>query len=94
MSDKWNKTRELSEKRQTSNKKFSNEKTCETEAGGSSDSTCNAIMARNQMSSSMQQFCLDSNLIVNTARKCSLAGNKYEKKRKENRRKFIVEVAN
>lgn len=43
----------------------------------SSDSN-NVIMAKNQMSSSMQQFCIDSNVMANTARKCSLTGKKQQ----------------
>lgn len=41
---------------------------------GSSD--C-AIITKHQMASSMQQFCIDSNIMVNTARKCSFSGKKH-----------------
>lgn len=32
------------------------------------------VNAKNQMPTSMQKFCIDSNIMLNTARKCSLTG--------------------
>lgn len=67
---------------------------------GSNSTTSNAII-KNQMATTMQKFCIDSNIMLNTARKCSLTGNKkkqsnlhvlypttkQKKKRKENKKK-------
>lgn len=36
----------------------------------------NGTNAKNQMPTTMQKFCIDSNIMLNTARKCSLTGNK------------------
>lgn len=88
MSDRCNKTRKLSAKKSKHRRcYFKMNKTSGAGAGGGSSnggengcvrsviacSNC-AISAKNQMASSMQQFCTDSNIVVNTARKCSFPG--------------------
>lgn len=49
---------------------------------GTSDSASTNAIVNNQMATSMQKFCIDSNIMLNTARKCSITGNKKEKNRK------------
>lgn len=40
----------------------------------------NMTSSKNQMASSMQQFCIDSNIMLNGVRKCSQTGNQKQKK--------------
>lgn len=49
------------------------------------DASTNAIV-QNQMATSMQKFCIDSNIMLNTARKCSITGNKKRNKNEKNRK--------
>lgn len=84
MSDRCNKTRKLSAKKVKHRRcyfKISNTNGGGIGArGGANDGSgeC-AANTKNQMSSSMQQFCIDSNIMVNAARKCSLSGKKQKK---------------
>lgn len=43
---------------------------------GSNSATESNVIIKNQMATTMQKFCIDSNIMLNTARKCSLTGNK------------------
>lgn len=78
MSDRCNKTRKLSAKKAKHRRcyfrmnKTSGAGTGTGTGGGGDGSSGNSdsIIAKNQMASSMQQFCIDSN----AARKCSLSG--------------------
>lgn len=91
MSDRCNKTRKLSAKKakhRRCNFKMSKTNGGGTGAGGSNGSAndgsdCAAI-TKNQMASSMQQFCIDSNIMVNTARKCSFSGKKKQYLKRQN----------
>lgn len=83
MGDKCNKTRKLSAKK-TKHQRcyFQMNKTSGAGGGGGGDSS-NVIIAKNQMASSMQQFCIDSNIMVNTARRCSLTGKEKNPRTKQ-----------
>lgn len=87
MSDRCNKkTRKLSAKKSKHRKcYFKMNKTSVTGTGGgainSIDNSSDDIMSKNQMASSMHQFCIDSN----AARKCSLSG----KNQKSNSNKYL-----
>lgn len=100
MSDRCNKTRKLSAKKAKHRRCYF--KMNKTNGGGSAgaggggggsviggSSEC-AVATKNQRPSSVQQFCIDSNIMVNSARKCSFSGKKKRKQKKKSKTKWQI----